>query len=332
MQPEVSPDNIIRYMSGHWAAATLAAAVIHSIFTHIDSGHTTPEAIALAGKLSLRGVRALCDGLVGLGLLERVEDGYRNTREASVYLVEGSPRYIGAVARRGLLDFDLWKSLPKIVHDGGAGDRAMNTDGDDPRWGELGSALAPITVPVAEAAARHLGFAKAGARRVLDVGGGSGMFAAVLLRANREARATQIDFPSVNRLARRFVTALGVGERFETIDGNYREVELAEAAYDVVVLSQVTHMESPDGNQALFSRLKRALAPGGTLIIGDIVIEDSGAGPPVALLFQVYMLVMTREGATYRVSDYRGWLAEAGYTAIEVEATAGGTLIFARVG
>jgi SAM-dependent methyltransferase len=331
MHLDVSPDKIMQYVSGHWAAATLSAAVTHSIFTHLESGRATPEAIAKAGSLSVRGVEALLDGLVGIALVERTEDGYRNTREASAFLVEGKPTYLGAIARRGLGEFDAWKALPEAVRTGASGDRVI--EGDDARWKELISSLAPLAVPPAEAAVRRLGFAKAGPRTVLDVGGGSGIFATVLLRANSAARATQVDFPSVNAFARRFVAALGVGDRFDTIDSDYREVELGEAAFDVVVLSHVSHIESRAGNAALFPRLRRALKPGGTLVINDFVIDDGRTGPPGALLFHVYMLLHSREGATYRMSDYRTWLGEAGFPEIGVEPVAGGmTLIFAQAG
>jgi len=333
MNLDVSPEKIMQYVSGHWAAATLSAAVTHSIFTHVESGRATPETIAKAGGLSVRGVEALLDGLVGMGLVERTDGAYRNSREASAFLVEGKPTYLGAIARRGLNDLDAWKTLPDVVRTGGAGERAASIEGDDPRWKEMVSSLAPLAVPPAEAAVARLGFAKAGARTVLDVGGGSGIFSTVLLRANPAARATQIDFPSVNAFARRFVTALGVGSRFETIDGDYREIDLGEAAYDVVVLSHVSHLEGRAGNAALFPRLRRALKPGGTLVINDFVVDDGRAGPPGALLFHVYTLLYSREGATYRMSDYRTWLGEAGFTEIGAEPAPGGmTLIFAGAG
>ncbi len=333
MHLDVSPDKIMQYVRGHWAAATLSAAVAHSIFTHLESGRATPEAIAKGGGLSLRGVEALLDALVGMALVERTGDGYRNTREASAYLVEGKPGYLGAIARRSLHDLDAWKTLPEAVRAGGAGERAFPTDGDDPRWKEQVAFLAPLAVPPAEAAVRRLGFTRAGARAVLDVGGGSGIFTTVLLRANPAARATQVDFPSVNAFAKRFVAALGVGDRFQTIDGDYHEVELGEAAYDVVVLSHVSHLEGRAGNAALFPRLRRALKPGGTLVINDFVVDDGREGPSGALLFHVHALLYSREGATYRMSDYRTWLGEAGFIEIGAEPAPGGmTLIFAQAG
>ena len=205
----------------------------------------------------------------------------------------------------------------------------MNTDADDPRWIDHVTSIAQRAEPAAEAAARRLSFAKAGPRRVLDVGGGSGMFTATLLRTNPEATGTQ--FISRRSTASRaaFCLALGAGDRFATIDGNYREIELAEAGYDVIVLSNITRMESEAGNQALLGRCRRALAPGGTLIIHDMVIHDGGAGPAAAHLFQVQVLVTTREGAVYQEGDYRAWLLDAGFVRVEFEAVGEATLIFA---
>jgi hypothetical protein len=64
---EPTLERIMQVTTGGWAAGILAAGVIHAIFTHIEGGTDTVEAVASKAGLSQRGTGTLLDGLVGLG-------------------------------------------------------------------------------------------------------------------------------------------------------------------------------------------------------------------------------------------------------------------------
>src|SRR5438270_6924189 len=71
-------ERIMQVASGGWALAILAAAVHHSVFTHVESGADTVEALARNAGVSARGAGTLLDGLVGLGFLTVSGGRYRN--------------------------------------------------------------------------------------------------------------------------------------------------------------------------------------------------------------------------------------------------------------
>jgi hypothetical protein len=88
--------------------------------------------------------------------------------------------------------------------------------------------------------------------------------------------------------------------------------------------------ESPAQNVQAFRGFRKALNAGGALVISEFVARDDRSGPPHALLFHSQMLLASKEGASWRVADYRKWLAEAGFTQVVFEPTPGpSTLIFA---
>jgi SAM-dependent methyltransferase len=328
-----TPERIMQFVSGYWSTAILVAAVEHSVFTHVECGRSTPEAIAKAAGISERGARALCDGLVALGLLARSEDAtLRNAPDASEFLVEGKDSYMGGLARRAFGDFDLWKRLPEVVRTGEPGDTPRAEIEDSAHWDSLIFAIAPMAAPAANAVVHALDFAARGKVRVLDVGGGSGMFSATLLRANPQARAVQVDWPRVNRAAKRFVVALGVGNRFDTVDGDLHAVELGEGVYDVAIYSNIAHQESPAQNRVLLQRLRRALRPGGSLVVSDFLVNDDRTGPPFSLLFALQMLLETRGGSTYTERDYRSWMEEAGFSNLRIVPAGGSTLVIGNAG
>lgn len=324
----ISPERITQLATGGWAAATLGAAVSHSLFTHIDRGQRTVDEIAKAAGISPRGALALVDGAVGIGLLSVRDGKYENTPEAAAYLVEGKPSYFGGFTKFNLTDLPHWARLTDVVRTGAPADDVMKTE--NPFWEDLVISIAPWAFPIAEAAAKTLRLAAAGPISILDVGGGSGAYSAALLKTNTTATSTQLDWSNVNRVAREFVARHGVGERFRTVDGDFHTVDFGEALYDLAIYSHIAHGEPAKENITVFRKFRRALKPGGTLLVVDFVQTDDRSGPPFALLFHLNMLVHTVGGATYREADYRSWLAEAGFREVSVEKTAGpASLIYA---
>jgi SAM-dependent methyltransferase len=329
-ESEPNPGRILQIATGAWAAGVQAAACTHSIFTHLDAGHDTVGAVARKAGISERGASTLLDGLVGLGLVTVASGRYRNAPDAAEFLVEGKPSYFGGFPRVIFTAFADWMSLPEVVRRGEplASNRADLEE--NPFWTDLVPAIMVLAIPVALQAAEKLGIAKAGEIAILDVGGGSGAYSAVWLPLNPRARSTQIDWSSVNRIAREIVGARGAGGRFRTIDADFHDADFGSAEYDVAVYSHIAHQEGPDSNRAMFRKLRGALKPGGTLLISDFVVENDRSGPPFPLLFRSEMLVRTREGSTWTRKNYEDWLREAGFSKIEfVETASPATLVFA---
>jgi SAM-dependent methyltransferase len=256
---------------------------------------------------------------------------YRNTAEASAFLVEGRPGYLGGFAKAMLAIAGDWAALPEVVRTG-APVMAETLDApDNPFWEELVPAIAPFSAPVAMIAADSLRLAEAGEISILDVGGGSGIYSAIWLGINPAARSTQLDWGPVNAIARRVVAGHGVAGRFDCIDGDLHVTDFGTARYDVGVYSHVAHQEGPEYNVAILAKFRKALKPGGTLVISEFIADDDRSGPPFPLIFASTMLLQTRRGNTWRKADYQSWLAEAGFGDVSFQPTpTPATLIFAR--
>lgn len=327
-----SPERIFQLSSGYSATALLGAGAVHRIFTHIDGGADTLEAVARAAGLAPRGAQALLDGLVGLGLLTRSGGRYANTPEASRYLVEGKP---GTLAGWAAMHYRMMAGMARLDHSVRTGEPApgfaANRDAPESFWRELVPAIVPQSLPIARSVAEHLDVARRGPLEILDVGGGSGIYAQVLLGENPEATSTQVDLPAVNQVARERLAEAGVADRFRTLDGDYHQVDFGSSRFDLAIFSHIAHSESPESNRSLLRRIRAALRPGGTLVIADYILDEDRSGNAFALTFHATMLLGNPGGAVYREPDYRAWLAEAGFTRIELVPTpTPATLIFAR--
>lgn len=325
-----SPEKVMQVISAGWACSILGSAARHGIFTHLEGPGNDAEGLAKEAGVSRRGAQALLDGLTGLELLTLSDGKYRNTAEASFYLVKDKPAYLGGMAEVMMDELPVWARLHEAVKSGTP--QAPNTtdEADNPFWEALVPSIAALSVPVVQLAAERLGISKAGAVSWLDVGGGSGIWSAIWLGVNPQARGVQLDWPRVNRIARGLVDRFGVADRFETIDGDFHTTDYGTGRYDFAIYGHIAHQETPEDNVAVFRKFRQALKPGGTLLVNDFILTDERTGHPFAMMFASQMLLVTKAGFTYRQADYRTWLGEAGFTSVDIMPTATpATLIFA---
>ena len=121
-----------------------------------------------------------------------------------------------------------------------------------------------------------------------------------------------LDVPEVLPLTQDFIRKAGLSERVHTRPGDMLHDPLGEG-YDLVLLSAICHMFSPEENRALFRRAGAALAPNGRLVVQDFILEPEKTAPRFAALFALNMLVGTRAGSSYSEPEYADWLREAGF-------------------
>ena len=108
--------------------------------------------------------------------------------------------------------------------------------------------------------------------RLLDVGCGAGNFSLMLLQRLPPLEVTLVDLsrPMLDRAVERLTEA---GVRMVTpIQGDIRSLELGTESFDIILAAAVLqHLRSDDEWISTFAAFYRALAPGGSLWIFDLV-------------------------------------------------------------
>jgi SAM-dependent methyltransferase len=288
----------------------LLTALELDLFTAVAAG-ATADTVASVRRLDARGATLLLNALVALGILAKKADVFSNTPLAARYLTAGPADDARDALRHNLSLWTRWSTLTDAVRTGHAvasGSRETATRGED--W----------TIPFIAAMHRNATLraplvvqAVGGARRLLDVGGGSGAYAIAFAKANPELHAEVFDLPSVLPIAQRHISDAGLEDRVRTRAGDLRTDGFA-TGYDLVLLSAICHMLSPGENQDLLRRVRAALLPGGRVVVQDFVVDADGTAPAHAALFALNMLVGTEGGQTYSGSQYTAWLRAAGYS------------------
>ena len=163
--------------------------------------------------------------------------------------------------------------------------------------GQSATVDAPLAMAlVAQAAAA----ATPRARAVLDIGCGAGNYTLKLLEHLSGLDVTLVDLsrPMLDRASRRIAAA--AAGRIATIQGDIREIELPAGGFDIVLASAVLHhLRSDDEWRAVFSAVHRALRPGGSFWIFDLV--DSSIPAVGDLMRRQYAEYLTGlRGEAYR--------------------------------
>jgi tRNA (cmo5U34)-methyltransferase len=109
-------------------------------------------------------------------------------------------------------------------------------------------------------------------RRVLDLGAGTGLLAAMVVAAHPEAEVTLLD-GSAGMLAE---ARERLGDRASYVVADLGD-ELPEGPWDAVVSALAIHHLPDAGKQELFARARAALAPGGVFVNAEQVLGPTPA-------------------------------------------------------
>jgi tRNA (cmo5U34)-methyltransferase len=135
--------------------------------------------------------------------------------------------------------------------------------------GQTATVDAPLALELIAAAAAST---NPNAKRLLDLGCGAGNYTLKLMQRLPNLDVTLIDLsrPMLDKAQERIRAVSSGGIR--TIQGDMREVELGEAAFDIIVASATLHhLRTDEQWHAMFAKMHRALVPGGSLWIFDLI-------------------------------------------------------------
>jgi precorrin-6B methylase 2 len=313
------PDDVLELFLGFWISRSVMAAVQFGVFEALGpdqapGGLDLEQAQGVLG-LAARPARALLDTCVATRLLEKEDGRYRNTPLADRYLAAGSEYSL----RNYVLDERwCWSAWEKL-------EDALRTDHqllpeDDEGYHAFPEDffldfLHGHSLAMGERLAAAVDFGAA--RRVMDVGGGSGAVSIALCRAYPHLEAVVVDQPPVAARAAAHVEAARLSDRVTTWPANIFESPLPDGC-DTAVVANVLHDFSPARAREILGRVATALPPGGRVVILEIVPDEERRSPPLAVAFSVAMIVNTAGGDAHTVSQYRDWLEEAGLTGVVV--------------
>jgi 3-hydroxy-5-methyl-1-naphthoate 3-O-methyltransferase len=314
MKNAVTPERVMQFVWGYAPTLIIEAAVRHHVFDLLDESPKTIPQLAKQSGASQRGLTAIANALVGLNFLSRKGERYALTPESAAFLVSTKPGFLGALYQHMSSQIiPNWLQLDQVVRTGKPATAVDKQKTGAAFFAKFVEALFPMGYHAVVALGEHLKIAKTKTPiRVLDIAAGSGVWGIALAEQSPLVRIAAVDWPEVLKVTKKVAKRHGVANRLETIPGDIGKVDFG-SGYQIATLGHIMHSEGRERSRRLLRKVFRALAPGGTIVIGEFVPNDQRTGPPNALIFAVNMLVNTEHGDTFTFAEMSQWLRESGF-------------------
>jgi len=307
--------------AGFVYSQVLAAFVQLRFCDHLADGPRSVEALARLTELTPEAASRLLRAAASLGLVRPMPGGRYALDDLGASMI-GNPSVAAFIAHHELLYDDLRDPVALLRGQTQtrlsqfwpyAGDRPESpASGQAQPEGYAGysalmaqsQALVAQDILDAWPMARH--------RRLLDVGGGEGVFLAEAAIRHPDLELQLFDLPPVAELAREALERRGLGGRIACVGGSFLRDPLPTGA-DIISLVRIVHDHDDESVLALLRAVHAALPAGGTLLIAEPMAGTPGAEPIGDAYFGFYLLAMGR-GRARRPDELKQLLGAVGFT------------------
>ena len=297
MDPSQRLDGLI---NGFRATQVVRAAAVWGVADALAAGPLSAAEVAEQVGADPPSLHRLLRCLAALGVLTDGGEGRFANSDLGELLrtdVTGS-LHSAAVARPQDSWWSAWGQLPAALADGRVPYELArgqsfwdDLDADAEAESRFNTFMAQKTTAFLSGLLRHYDFSPA--RRVIDVGGGTGALIGGILRAEPGPLGVLVDQAGGLRGARELLAGLGVLERCEVVVGDFFDV--VPSGGDVYILRQILH-DWPDSRAEDILRVcRRAMNPGAQLLVIDHALPErvtEGPEARVALESDLHMFVL----------------------------------------
>lgn len=269
---------------GYKAYQVLAHAVDLGLFEWLEGNpDSTREDIGAAMNINGMFMRSYLQALVDMGLLCHGDERYRNSAAASAMLVRSSPMRQTEWFRSIAAPRSSWARLgDTLKRDRPASGTSRSGPDRDFLQALAQRSLRGELQAVTRAVRGWEGFD--GSRRLLDLGGGHGLYAIALCQAQPQLTATVFDQPHVTNFTQEYIEAYQLADRVDVANGDV-SVDDFGSGYDIVLISHLLYKFRKD-LPAIFRRVWQALNPGG-LLVSNHWFCAPGCGMPAGGLVEL---------------------------------------------
>jgi 3-hydroxy-5-methyl-1-naphthoate 3-O-methyltransferase len=323
--PETDPLEIYRYRDGLYAVDLLTAAITEfDFFTWLQANPSNLAAICAHFKIMPRPTDVMLTLFTANGFLARQDGQFHLTAVAREHLTSTSPWFIGPYYA-SLKERPVVRDFVKILRT----DRPANWGSYQlqKEWSQamLTEGFATMFTGAMDCRGLYLGVAMAknvpttGRTRLLDIAGGSGIYACAMTAEHPHLRATVFERPPVDQIARTMIEKRGFSNRVTVTPGDMFADPLP-GGHDLHLYSNVLHDWDVEKVRPLLAASFGALAPGGMLVIHDAHINADKTGPLPVAKYSALLMSVT-EGKCYSTAEIEALLMEAGFRDAQYQPT-----------
>jgi SAM-dependent methyltransferase len=308
---ERAPRALVDTHASMLLARTVMAGVELNLFDAIADCPLSAEEIAVACQSAPAPTALLLDALAACGYLRFRNGRFALTPRARPWLLNAGSSSVRDKLLLQVIEWRWLETLEEFVRSGRPLEFHESMAAEERDLYHRGMrALAGVA---GEEVARRVPVPR-GARRMIDLGGSHGHFAAQICRRHPRLVAEVMDLPDAIATAAPLLAAEGLGDRVVHRPGDATTAELGTEQYDLVLMSNLAHHLTAEQNSDLARRVARALKPGGTFVIQEPArAESPGRLGQIPALLGLYFAMQSRPDVrTWTVGEMAGWQRSAG--------------------
>lgn len=311
----------------------------HNVFSVLDDHACSLSELATSSQLSEEMLSQLCIAGQHTGMISLHDALYELTQEARLAFGKGSMRdYCRWMEQRFIMDHDyFFAPLGEMSHCVLTRQPASLTsslgDQSNKRFRQtfvrINRPLIPLLYHVAQKVASALA-ADQQPLRILEVGAGLGCWGIALAGAHRQSHIVAVDTAEVLIETQRVAAAAKVEGQYTWLPGDMRHIkDLEQGDYDLIILNEICHTVSSLPLATWLNQIVARLAPKGTLLIADMVLDETYQSPFRHLLSAAKLFV-TGGGRVLSINQYQQLLQGEGLEHIQLYRLATTDLIVAK--
>jgi predicted O-methyltransferase YrrM len=323
--PETDPLEIYRYRDGLYAVDLLTAALTEfDFFTWLAAHPSNPATICRELAIMERPTDVMLTLFAANGFVRREGGVFHVTPLAREHLVSTSPFFIEPYYA-SLKERPVVRDFVKILRTGKPANWGSYQHQKEWSHAMLTEEFATTFTAAMDCRGVYLGAAMAkkidarGRKRLLDIAGGSGIYACAIVAQHPHLRAAVFERSPVDQIARTMIAKRGCAEKVGVVAGDMF-VDALPGDCDLHLYSNVLHDWDVDKVRPLLAASFRALSPGGMLIVHDAHLNAEKTGPLPVAKYSALLMSVT-EGKCYSVAEMESLLGEAGFREFRYEAT-----------
>lgn len=301
-------------LAGGLAFHAIASAIKVGLFEAINTDSLTAREAAERISADPRATGMLLDVLEPLGYIEKKDSHYANTNMTVKWILNSSPNSLACMISGMEGALDRWRYLPETILAGSPPMLAWEWMDQHPgSWRDYQEIMIGMAHSCMDEIVRRVKLPPR-AKRLIDLGGGHGLYSIGFCRKYPDLSACVFDWPSAREIACETIESEGMLERVTFQQGDLWEDEFG-SGYDVALLFQVVHMYSAEKNIQLLNKVRKALTPNACVVINDqVAIEATGSLARVMARLESLELLNSVNGQTYAPGEIERWLIEAGFS------------------
>jgi len=312
--PEISSEPLDRIGKDCEALHILFTAFDFDLFKLLEEPKTARQ---ISGEIETNPylTEKFLNALVALQLLSKRDNKYTNTKLASTFLVNSSPFYQGNLLRLSAKGSDNGSKMSSIL-------KGETQKENDRRFEDVFNPS--FILAMAEGSMRgslHRTVKEVSnlsefqrARKLLDFGGGHGLYAIAFSQINPNLEAVVFDLPHVTEVAKEFIAKYEMEERVAAMGGDFIGDGIGNG-YDIIFVSDVFYRKK-DVLMSILKKIHDALNDNGSIILKHWLLNDDRTAPVVSVLFDLKLSLHGDRHYIYTEKEYIELLQEVGFSSV----------------